>query len=289
MGSLDELQGLKSGIAKLESEIRELERTLRLTRTISPDPPAVSKIIEEIQRCETLRKGFRQELSRQEPDFWRGLHREFQALATEEQALPKAARGDGALRADCTYREHTPECGQWILGEGPNENFRARFDALPTRAGVGLGSPSGTEPLDFWLHRLFRDLLENKSHELLGASDEGGMILRLCGASATFCSRLEKKALETNGVSKRSTAIVEAEGQQTRSTLEQNKQGSKTREAFLRQILHKKGFSVHGWAVEASVDFHTADDFLKGKRKPYPDTLKKLADALGIEVAELPE
>jgi hypothetical protein len=61
------------------------------------------------------------------------------------------------------------------------------------------------------------------------------------------------------------------------------------REAFLRPILVEKGFSVHDWANEAEVDFHTANDYLKGKSKPYPTTLKKLADALGIEVAKLPE
>ena len=54
-------------------------------------------------------------------------------------------------------------------------------------------------------------------------------------------------------------------------------------------ILEKKGFSIRGWARKAGVDFHTANDYLKGKSKPYPDTLKSLADALGIEVAKLLE
>jgi lambda repressor-like predicted transcriptional regulator len=64
---------------------------------------------------------------------------------------------------------------------------------------------------------------------------------------------------------------------------------SNAREAFIRPILEKKGFSVHKWATVAKVDFHTADNYLKGKAKPYPDTLKSLADALGVEVAKLPE
>jgi lambda repressor-like predicted transcriptional regulator len=55
----------------------------------------------------------------------------------------------------------------------------------------------------------------------------------------------------------------------------------------LKALLKQRGLSTHGWATQAGVDFHTADDYLKGKTKPYPDTLKKLADALGIKVEEL--
>jgi hypothetical protein len=62
-----------------------------------------------------------------------------------------------------------------------------------------------------------------------------------------------------------------------------------TREEILRPILDKQGLTVHGWANQASVDFHTADNYLKGVTKPYPDTLKKLADVLGVKVEELPE
>jgi len=61
------------------------------------------------------------------------------------------------------------------------------------------------------------------------------------------------------------------------------------REAFIKPILEKKGLSIRQWAINAKVDFHTADNYLKGMTKPYPDTLKKLADALGVKVEELPE
>jgi hypothetical protein len=36
------------------------------------------------------------------------------------------------------------------------------------------------------------------------------------------------------------------------------------------------------------VDFHTANDYLKGKTNSYKSTRKKLADALGVPVEELP-
>ncbi|MGC2529827.1 MAG: helix-turn-helix transcriptional regulator [Candidatus Acidiferrum sp.] len=62
-----------------------------------------------------------------------------------------------------------------------------------------------------------------------------------------------------------------------------------TRKAFIKPILDKQGLSIHDWATKANVDFHTANNYLKGKTKqPYPATLKKLAEALGIEVTKLP-
>ena len=66
------------------------------------------------------------------------------------------------------------------------------------------------------------------------------------------------------------------------------KAASDTREEQLRSMLDDRGFSIHDWAKRAGVDFHTADNFLKGKTKPYKSTRKKLADALGVKVEDLP-
>jgi hypothetical protein len=60
------------------------------------------------------------------------------------------------------------------------------------------------------------------------------------------------------------------------------------REVFVRPILQERGLSIHDWATNADVDFHTADNYIKGKTKPYPATRKKLAGALGIAVEKLP-
>jgi hypothetical protein len=206
-------------------------------------------------------------------------------------------------------------------------------------------------------------LLENNSKELVAASKEGGMIRRVCVASATFCSRLERKALEQSEPGRQQlppsqsqnllTAIlgkkahiaeiertlnpprlIEYPGQRVhggegwRLRLEEERQhlliavqelqaeleriifpgtqnsgkaaqavetkptnasAGGTREAFLKPILKEKGFSVHDWAKVARVDFHTANDYLKGKTNPHASNLKKLADALGVEVAKLPK
>jgi hypothetical protein len=95
-----------------------------------------------------------------------------------------------------------PECGLWTLSEGVNENYSERIQTLGARAGVALGCPKGTDPLDFWLHRLTLDLRANDSSLLFGEEKgEDGIILRLSEASATFCSRLERKALEAPALS----------------------------------------------------------------------------------------
>jgi hypothetical protein len=222
-------------------------------------------------------------------DQWHSLGEEFASLASEERAISHTESKDHSLRAQCNYQEHPeviergkpeqgffcllhkPEFGLWLLSEGPNENFQARLQALSTRAGVALGSPKGADALDFWLHRLFLDLRENNSDELFAVSDEGGMIVHVCAASATFCYRLEKKALESS-----------------QSLPERHGSPSSERQSFVLPILAKKGWSTLDWAIASEVDFHTADNYLKGTSKPYNSTRAKLAKSLGVEVHRLP-
>ena len=48
------------------------------------------------------------------------------------------------------------------------------------------------------------------------------------------------------------------------------------------------GWSTLDWAMNAKVDYNTANDYLNGLTAPRRDTIKKLADAIGIAPAELP-
>lgn len=91
-----------------------------------------------------------------------------------------------------------PETGRWMfVTGGVSENFRERVRLCVAEAGRALPDyPKGTDPEDFWLHRLWLDLLKNNSDSLFCASKEGGMILSVCVASATFCARLEREALQ---------------------------------------------------------------------------------------------
>jgi len=60
----------------------------------------------------------------------------------------------------------------------------------------------------------------------------------------------------------------------------------KAREAFVRPLLEKRGWSIRDWAAKANVNHRTANDYLEGVTNPYPSTRKKLAQALDLN--ELP-
>ena len=151
-------------------------------------------------------------------DRWRAFREEFGQLAREEEQIERAGPKDRLLRAYCDYKKHpeiwaekgkpgqglfcllkAPETGLWIVSDGVSENFQARFRALAARASVALGCAKDTDAEDFWLHRLYLDLLENNSDQLFVASKEGGAIRRVCVASGTFCARLERNALQEFG------------------------------------------------------------------------------------------
>jgi hypothetical protein len=295
--------------ARYEAEAIELGKSLRLPPqsrpTSAPDSPRPSADAVGDQR------------ERPQSDVWRDFHERFMLFAKEEERIEQAAPEDRFLRAYSDYKKHQEisvekgepgqsplsplnprDTGLWIISDGVNENFRERVCGIMARAGVALGCPKGTDAVDFWLHRLFQDLRENNSHQLLAPSKEGGVILRACVASATFCSRLERQAVQES----ESERGDETERNQVESSLAQNSvktakdserkpanaAASNKREAFLRRLLNGKGFSVHDWANEARVDFHTANNYLKGKTNPFQSTRKKLADALGIRVEKLP-
>lgn len=156
-------------------------------------------------------------------DLWRDFQDRFMRLAREEQGRGEVITTAATLRAMnqllrayCTYRKHpegwergkpdqgmiclldTPPHGVWNYSDGVSENFRERLRLCVAEAGRALpGYPKGTDAEDFWLHRLYLGLLENNSEQLFAASQDGGMIVSVCVASATFCSRLERKAMVT--------------------------------------------------------------------------------------------
>jgi hypothetical protein len=63
---------------------------------------------------------------------------------------------------------------------------------------------------------------------------------------------------------------------------------ARVRAAFVMPILEKKGWSILDWANKSDVDFHTANDYLKGRTNPYRSTRKELAASLGVDVDKLP-
>jgi hypothetical protein len=123
---------------------------------------------------------------------WRIFRDDFTYLTEEELRLAPNNKDDRWLRAYALFEDPSAPLGDWHLSEGLNEGFQARFETVAARAGVVLGSGRRTKPQDYWLHQLFLDLKARKS-KLLFAD---GIILRVCEASATYCARLEKEAVE---------------------------------------------------------------------------------------------
>jgi hypothetical protein len=62
-----------------------------------------------------------------------------------------------------------------------------------------------------------------------------------------------------------------------------------SRKAVLEPLLTHRGWSTLDLAQAARVDYNTANDYLNGLTNPRRDTLKKLADALGVSPTEMPE
>jgi hypothetical protein len=63
---------------------------------------------------------------------------------------------------------------------------------------------------------------------------------------------------------------------------------ARARRKVITPLLEQKGWSITQWAIEAQVDFHTANDYLEGKTSPRASTRVQLARALGIPVEMLP-
>jgi hypothetical protein len=244
---------------------------------------------------------------------WQDFHDRFMDLAREEEGRTDAITSgnalrniDQVLRALCHYEERPavwerdkpeqgficllkkPPHGVWDYdSDGLSENLFERVRLCVAEAGRALPDyQTGADPEDFWLHRAYFDLLKNNSDLLFAASNEGGIILSVCVASATFCTRLQRKALEQ---AEFSPVLDSDKTTQTVESKPTNGTARRTRKEVLEPLLAEKGLSVHDWATRAGVDWHTADDYLNGKTNPYPDTRGKLARALGVKVEDLPE
>jgi hypothetical protein len=131
-------------------------------------------------------------------DPWKRFHNEFMALMEEEDRIVRQRDLGDWFQGHVIYGE-SGEFGSWSLANSATESLQARFELLATEAGIALGSPPGTLPRVYWLHRLFADLRANNSQHIRIydiANGTGGIIERLLEASATFCSRLDRRSLE---------------------------------------------------------------------------------------------
>jgi lambda repressor-like predicted transcriptional regulator len=128
-----------------------------------------------------------------------------------------------------------------------------------------------------------RGAVQPGNRDVYRANHHLAMEIRKLQAEVANRYEIEARELEHKKARADSTTALSGTGGKPTNAVVSN-----TREAFLKPILKKTGFSIRAWARKANVDFHTADNYLKGKTKPNPDTLKELADALGVKVEELP-
>jgi len=85
-------------------------------------------------------------------------------------------------------------------------------------------------------------------------------------------------------------AILSRAPQKRNTAFKTQSRGARSqRKWFVDPILREKGWSSLEWASESHVDWHTVNDYLSGKTRPYPSTLKKLAGSLGVKPEDLPE
>jgi hypothetical protein len=167
-------------------------------------------------------------------DKWKSFQDQFMELAREEQGRASLAevvkkgselrRMNHVLRVTCSFGDRLkssffqsnepPPHVNWKYGNGSSENFEQRARLLVGRSGQTHPDwEASMDPEQFWLHRLYLDLLENSSDQLLAASNEGGMILSVCIASAAFCDRLALQALQRTGTEHGSLGRLEPRNQ----------------------------------------------------------------------------
>jgi hypothetical protein len=251
-------------------------------------------------------------LSSVKAETWRDFREKFQALASEEQGRTaaitegKALRGmEQVLRASCNYKEHpegwergkpgqgriclleTPPHGVWnYSSDGISENFRERVRLCVAEAGHALADyPKGTDAEDFWLHRLYLDLMKNNSDQLFAASKEGGMVISVCVASATFCARLERKALEQSRPIKRSggeglrtgaNQAVSSGVQNSTNSAEDVETDSTDRRAMVRayieEVRSKTGKRITMKDIWSRAGYQTRTEFERWQRRDLKHT-----------------
>ena len=186
---------IEEGLKKHQKEIERLEELLS-RRTFSAPQHQVTPVEPVAHRSTSL-----------SPLDWGGLRSEFESLRHEEVHQSPHNKDDCWLVAQAYYQEEVAR-GEWLVYRGIHENFKARFDLAAARAGSFLGGNDGVTPRDRWLDSLFIYLKEKKSSHLQAATTSGGMIIKLCEASATYCAKLETDAIEANSNSARVTSSI---------------------------------------------------------------------------------
>jgi hypothetical protein len=156
---------------------------------------------------------------------------------------------------------------EWIIPGGPKDrltrdllqrSFRAEAAIAAKGADVADGTMTEQAQVEAWLNLIVRE--KNPHYGSFG-------IEHLAHASAETCERLASRAYGARADARPNAS---------------------SRKAVIEPLLVERGWSTGDWASHANVDYNTADDYLNNRSNTRRDTIKKLADALGISPGEMP-
>lgn len=125
---------------------------------------------------------------------WNELGVRFEALRSDQGALI-LMKASGDYMASARH-------GKWRIFDCI-EKTQAQFELAATQAGTALRSPHGVRPFDYWLDKLFRNLVASHSEHVRRQpynSPPVRIIEDACRASAIFCARLERAEIEGDAV-----------------------------------------------------------------------------------------
>jgi hypothetical protein len=193
----------------------------------------------------------------------------------------------------------------WKIG-GADETGQ---DEFKTNAGLcavrGLGCPDTPGSWGPWLDCIREEGIDvswvpvrSPTGDLRPSADEGTSSLNasfedVCRSSSRFCRKLHAEALKLEDNIARGTEPTgppsgsgETVPQLISREAEALARGTRRR-AVVEPLLLEKGWSTGDWARESKVDFNTANDYLRGITEPRRNTLKQLAEPLGLTPDQL--
>jgi hypothetical protein len=153
-----------------------------------------------------------------QPDFWRRLRGDFDALHLQEFDQSRVSGRHGCLTINALF-DANHDGGYVLVGFSGGEDLEVRFRALAAEAGHALRPASGYDPASWWFRSLYVYLLAQNRNELLLAATSGevGIVQQVSKASATFCAYLTGRAHGTG--SKKPKKDAEATGSADRSSI----------------------------------------------------------------------
>jgi hypothetical protein len=234
--------------------------------------------------------------------FWQEQARRFgelrrQSVLHSERPLGASYHPDG-WDLDSVRPFRSRSAHRWLLEQGA-PNTVEDFKSIAGVCAVALGSADNDSAWVEWLDCLRRESVDfrprEQSVDSLSTAARGpdfevlargllyppteifpgstaeiiwfeiGEIADVCSASERVCRRLADEALK-----------VEIQEPPTK------------RQSVVEPLLTARGWSTLDWAKAAGVDYNTARDYLNGLTTPRRDTLRKLAEAIEVNPADMP-